>query len=122
MIRIIRYHGCDPAMGTAPNIKIKPPVFASATDAWNHFVRHPEEFLPVDEDDSLESSVSQSYTDFDVFDSLDSFMFAERTEPIGSSEGDGVAHEDEPATTSEGNGLRTSDLRSEEQPVPSESA
>lgn len=51
-------------------LKVSPPVFASPTDAWNHFIKHPEDY-PLIDDDGFDDQLDRQC---DVFDKMDSFF------------------------------------------------
>ena len=75
MQKLLYHGGCDPANGPAPKLKIRPATFATTTEAWNYFVRHPEDFPLIDEEDE-ENNLRLDFDSqtMDTFDYLDYYM------------------------------------------------
>lgn len=51
-------------------LRVSPPVFATPTDAWHHFIRHPDDY-PLSDEDEYDDSFDRQC---DVFDRMDSFF------------------------------------------------
>lgn len=83
MQRLLYHGGCDPANGPAPKLKIRPATFATTTEAWNYFVRHPEDFPLIDEeDDENNLRLDLDSQTMDNFDYLDMYMNGSDHEPL----------------------------------------